>query len=166
MARVQNHLPGLLDNRQMAYKPTRTKKPRSPKLLVTSDHPEITKSNSEKLFDLMRSKIVYIGTFAAALVSILTLASNWDNFHIPRLAFNTELHSVRKQVYSLEAEFRLRAKRNDQRAIYELEEKISSLRTKQLEVPDELYQQKDRILEDLKDNQEKLDRIFKKLHDQ
>lgn len=153
----------------MAKKPTRAKKPTAPNptviVEVPVEQPEQPKTGSEKLFELFRSKLALIGTIAAALVSILTLANNWDNFHLPRIAFNTEIHSVRKQVYSLEVEFRQRAKRIDQRSIYEIDEKIASLKAKQHEVPDELYQQKDRIQEDMKDNQEKLDRVLKKLSD-
>ena len=151
----------------MAKKPVKVKKPRPPKPVVVIEQPvekpELPKTNSEKLFDLLKSKIALIGTLAAAAVSILTLVNNWDNFHLPRIAFNTEIHSVRKQVYSLEVEFRQRAKRNDQRSLYEIDEKIASLKEKHREIPDELYQQKDRILEDMKDNQEKLDKAIKKL---
>lgn len=148
----------------MARKPN---KPRPPKSDPIVDQPEdrvMSKTNSEKLLEFFKSRITFIGSIAAALVSLFTLANNWDHFNLPRMVFNSELHSVQRQVYNLEVEFRQRSKRNDQRAINELDDKITHLKNKKVDVPDELYQQKDRLNDDMKDNQEKLDRALKKLN--
>jgi hypothetical protein len=131
---------------------------------IMEQEPEI-KTNGEKVFEFLRTKLVFFGTIAAAIVSIFTLATSWDRFHLPRLAFNSEMIIVRKQVYSLEIEFRQRAKRNDARAIYEIDDKINELKAISRPVPDIIYQQRDRLVDDMKDTQEKLDRAIKNLNE-
>ena len=150
----------------MAKKPTRPRKPRPPKAPVIVEQPveqevEIVK---KKLFEGYRSKIAFIGTLFAASASMFTLATHWDNFDLPRLAFHSEVKNVNKQIVNLEVEFRQRAKRNDQKSIYEIEEKINLLKEKHKEIPDELLHQRDRLIEDAKLNEEKLDRAIKKLN--
>ena len=74
----------------MARKPN---KPRPPKSDPIVDQPEdrvVSKTNSEKLLEFFKSRITFIGSIAAALVSLFTLANNWDHFNLPRMVFNSE----------------------------------------------------------------------------
>jgi hypothetical protein len=113
--------------------------------------------------DTKAKLLITLGTCIGMLVSALVW---WNNSGLPRLAWNSEVAYVHANSLQTQADFYIRAKRSDERVLFDLDNEIDKFKQQNKTVPETALQQRMRIQEDIDHSKQRLNDAKAKMKQQ
>jgi len=124
---------------------------------------EIIKTPLVRAFEYFKSKIIMIGSIAAAVASIFTVISQWDNLNLPRLAFYSEVLKTMNHINYIELSFYQHVRNEQADKWNKIQHQIEILRNQNTTIPDSMLDQLNLYERDVKEAERKLDDVRRRI---
>ena len=105
--------------------------------------------------------IITIGTVIGMLAGLFVW---WHNAGLPRFAYASEIAQVVQNSAQTQLDYYMRAKRSDERALFDLDQQIEDLKRQNKPIPDATVQQRIRIIEDLEHSKVRINDAQKQIN--
>mgnify|MGYP003347378691 CR=1 FL=1 len=127
--------------------------------------PKKKKSVAVSLFEYVRTKVVMIGSIAAAIASCFTLMTHWDTLGLPRLAFYSEVKHLETRVNWQAVGFRQYVRDETADRMTRLLNQAETFRIQNKPIPDALNDQLSRLQRQLQDAEQHLTEARRRVND-
>lgn len=114
-------------------------------------------------FDMKAKVLLTIGSCIGMIFGALMW---WNNSGLPRWAWHSELKHLELNSLETQVDFYIRAKRSDERVLFDLDHEIDKLKQQNKSVPDASLQQRMRIQEDIDHSKQRIDDAKTKMKQQ
>lgn len=112
------------------------------------------------------TKVKLFITFGSCIGMIFGALVWWNESGLPRWAWLTEVKQVQSNSLQTQVDFYIRAKRSDERVLFDLDNEIDKLKQQNKPVPENALQQRMRIQEDIDHSKQRLDDAKAKMKQQ
>lgn len=113
--------------------------------------------------EIKAKTLVAIGSLVAMIFTALMW---WNDSDLPRWAWKSEVAHVHANSLQTQVDFYIRAKRSDERVLFDLENEIDKLKQKNQIVPENALQQMLRIQEDIDHSKQRINDAKAKMKQQ
>jgi hypothetical protein len=113
--------------------------------------------NWQWLRDRVDGKIKPLITLGSLTAMIFTALMWWNSSGLPRWAWYGELKEIHINSLQTQIDFYNRAKRSDERTLFDIDNEIDKLKQQNKSVPESSLQQRLRIQEDIEHSKQRID---------